>query len=81
MTLTESGISLKVAGNHSKVEIPWEIVIGSGAMLEGQNRETMIRSYAAVMHALGHQRYLKRVADRLAGKQAEEKAPEGDAPQ
>jgi hypothetical protein len=50
-------------------------------MLEGQNRETMIRSYAAVMHALGHQRYLKRVADRLAGKQAEEKAPEGDAPQ
>lgn len=77
MTLTEIGISLKVAGNHSKTEIPWEVVIGSAAMLEGQNRETMIRGCAAVLHALGHERYLKRIASKAADKET----PEGEAPQ
>lgn len=60
VTLTENGISLRVARNHKSIEIPWEIVIGSAAMLQGENKETMIRGCSTVLNALGYDRYLKR---------------------
>lgn len=59
VTLTENGLSLKVKRRHKSIEIPWEIIFGSGAMLEGDNKQTMLRGGGIVLHELGYHDFNK----------------------
>lgn len=54
VTLTETGITLKVKRRHKSIEIPWEVVFGAAAMLEGENKQVMLRAGDIALRELGY---------------------------
>lgn len=54
VTMTDTGITFKVRRRHRSVTIPWEVLIGSGAMMQGENLNTMMRGCKIVLGELGY---------------------------
>jgi len=59
VTLTETGINLKVKRRHKSIDIPWEVVFGSAAMLEGDNKNVMLRAADITLRELGYTEFRK----------------------
>tara|TARA_R110002096_G_scaffold46471_7_gene123947 strand:- start:560 stop:796 length:237 start_codon:yes stop_codon:yes gene_type:complete len=55
VTLTQTGITLKIKRRHKSIEIPWEVVFGAGAMLKGDNLNVMMRGSHFVLKELGYE--------------------------
>lgn len=59
VTLTPDGITFKVKRRHKSITVPWKIVFGAGAMLEGDNKQVMERGGDIVLRELGYAEFLK----------------------
>jgi len=58
VTLTETGINLRVKRHHKSLDIPWEKVFGAAAMAK-ENEEVIRRGGDIVLRELGFHEYLR----------------------